>query len=221
MLSESAADTAIDVDAQDEGSDDLQGQGSVPDGGALPQGMGPPPNHHDASMPMPPPPPRDAGGGAPDGSLDGGAPAQDAGEPAQDAGEQDAGDPSQDAGDQDAGEPVQDAGEQDGGEQDAGEQDAGDPPPDPVLQSVGGGCGLDQHCAPVGPNQVQQCVLQYNGDPVPGGYCSGRCSQGSQCGEGGRCVEGQCVRGCESDDDCPRGGYFCRKFVFQPKFCWL
>jgi hypothetical protein len=60
----------------------------------------------------------------------------------------------------------------------------------------------------------------FGGTAAPGGYCSGTCSQDSDCGEGGACVgaislaglanvKGNCEKTCTKDADCDRSKYYC------------
>jgi hypothetical protein len=54
--------------------------------------------------------------------------------------------------------------------------------------------------------------------PLPGGYCTGNCTEDSHCGSGGVCspplfqgLTGGCYEGCTDDGDCNREGYRCRE----------
>lgn len=55
------------------------------------------------------------------------------------------------------------------------------------------------------------------GVTLPGNYCSARCLEDAQCGEGGACLAfegsssaGHCFARCTDDRDCARDGYRCR-----------
>src|SRR5262249_22923391 len=59
----------------------------------------------------------------------------------------------------------------------------------------------------------------------PGGYCTGRCLEAADCGQGGVCTPGfaggtgGCYRGCSSDSDCDREGYRCRTVAMGVMGC--
>ena len=90
---------------------------------------------------------------------------------------------------------------------------AADPLPDGVAgmacasdAECGGGAGSCADTLPAGGGFGQ-------GLPAPGGYCSADCSEPSDCGQGGVCVQtffsGRCYRPCEGATDC-RDGYACQ-----------
>lgn len=61
---------------------------------------------------------------------------------------------------------------------------------------------------------------------LPGGYCSGACTEAANCGEGGVCAPalvgsgaGTCYLGCSTDADCDRDGYRCRNLGTGTRAC--
>lgn len=88
------------------------------------------------------------------------------------------------------------------------------PATDALVGSIAGAaCSNDADCGP------GRCDSEdpHGAGRYPGGYCSGRCLQDSDCGDAGRCrqqvgeVVGACYRVCETDPDCGREGYRCRE----------
>lgn len=85
------------------------------------------------------------------------------------------------------------------------------PPTDQLADNVAGvPCAMDTEC---GDGVCFTTLL--NGDPFPGGYCSGACLMDSHCGAGGVCwrqgaAAGRCYDSCAADPDCTRDGYRCR-----------
>lgn len=82
------------------------------------------------------------------------------------------------------------------------------PLPDDV---VGRACGGDADCG----NAAMSCSTRLGRYAAPGGYCTQRCVNASDCGAGGVCVGGRtgtasgtCYRGCSGGSDC-RDGYTC------------
>jgi hypothetical protein len=76
---------------------------------------------------------------------------------------------------------------------------------------VGAMCSADGDCG------GGRCATSNGiGTTYPGGYCTGRCLQDSDCGDVGSCTPGYggaagtCYRKCSSDADCGRDGYRCR-----------
>jgi hypothetical protein len=64
--------------------------------------------------------------------------------------------------------------------------------------------------------------------PLPGGYCTGDCTEDSHCGGNGVCspplipvqgLTGACYQGCSSDSDCERDGYRCRDIGMGKRGC--
>ncbi|HEX4353109.1 MAG TPA: hypothetical protein VHZ95_09350, partial [Polyangiales bacterium] len=77
--------------------------------------------------------------------------------------------------------------------------------------TVGSMCTADTDCG------AGRCAANNGlGTTYPGGYCTGRCLQDSDCGDVGSCTPGfagmvgTCYRKCSSDTDCDRDGYRCR-----------
>jgi hypothetical protein len=65
------------------------------------------------------------------------------------------------------------------------------------------------------------------GAKYPGNYCTGRCWEDTECGEGGACLvftgtaeAGWCFDHCESDTDCGRRGYRCAQLKPDFKACF-
>jgi hypothetical protein len=60
---------------------------------------------------------------------------------------------------------------------------------------------------------------------LPGGYCSGRCIEDANCGEGGVCLPallggaGSCYQACANDSECTREGYRCRLLRGETRGC--
>ena len=77
---------------------------------------------------------------------------------------------------------------------------------------VGSACSGDANCG------GGQCLLSENitSTTYPGGYCTGRCVDDSDCGARGLCTPGflgsigSCALRCDNDADCGRDGYRCR-----------
>jgi hypothetical protein len=77
-------------------------------------------------------------------------------------------------------------------------------------------CSADDDCG--GGTCLTMAVSLFGqGDPLPGGYCSGQCLEDSHCGSGGVCapapiqgLAGGCYSECADDADCTRDGYRCR-----------
>lgn len=85
--------------------------------------------------------------------------------------------------------------------------------PDQLEDGVVGNACESQADCPGG-----QCLsIAGVGSVLPGNYCSARCYENAQCGEGGACLLlegsselGVCYRACREDSDCPREGYRCQ-----------
>jgi hypothetical protein len=85
------------------------------------------------------------------------------------------------------------------------------PPTDKLTgDTVGAMCSSDDDCA------GGTCGMSNMFSRLPGGYCTGRCLQDSDCGDNGVCTPGaaggtgSCYRKCTKDSDCGRDGYRCR-----------
>lgn len=76
---------------------------------------------------------------------------------------------------------------------------------------AGRACAADADC------KGGQCAtVTPLGSKFPGNYCTGRCHEDAECGEGGRCIAaagsaeaGSCYASCATDADCDRRGYRC------------
>ena len=76
---------------------------------------------------------------------------------------------------------------------------------------AGRACAADDEC------KGGQCAtVTALGTKFPGNYCTGRCFEDAECGEGGVCIAtaasaeaGYCYASCDADSDCDRRGYRC------------
>lgn len=89
------------------------------------------------------------------------------------------------------------------------------PPTDQLTDNTAGlACAADAECG-----DGTCLTMRLNGDPFPGGYCSGACLEDAHCGAGGVCVNfgtgvtGRCYDTCTADPDCTRDGYRCRQLT--------
>jgi hypothetical protein len=77
------------------------------------------------------------------------------------------------------------------------------------LSTVGAPCSAGKESEDCGPSGTCR-LLGLAGEHYPGGYCVGSCSEDSDCGEHGVCINGiTCMRACASAADC-RPDYACR-----------
>ncbi len=133
----------------------------------------------------------------------------------------------EDKGDTDAGPRAGNGG---GGAPRAGTGGSTAPAIDPLPpETAGKACSDDGDCGSSG-----TCLANLPGAfgmgviPAPGGYCTGECLTDMDCGEGGTCtgaisnipgiapIRGQCLAGCDGNDDC-RDGYRCVNALGMPQ----
>lgn len=88
---------------------------------------------------------------------------------------------------------------------------------------AGTACGSDGDC----PGGECLRTAPSGGTKFPGNYCSARCFEDAECGDGGACLAltgsaeaGHCYATCGSDADCTREGYRCRRIGSELMACY-